>query len=62
MRWNGFTLLRGRFGLDVMKNFSSEGVVMHWNRLLGVVVQSQSLEVFRNHVDVALGYVRSGHG
>jgi len=35
---------------------------MHWNRLLGVVVQSQSLEVFRNHVDVALGYVRSGHG
>lgn len=51
---NGLSLHQERFRFYVKKNSFPERVIKHWNIVPKEVVESQTLEVFRRHMDVAL--------
>jgi len=51
---NDLKLCQGRLRLDIRKNFFTERLVKHWNRLPREVVEASSQEVFNRGIDAEL--------
>ncbi|KFQ40642.1 hypothetical protein N332_01571, partial [Mesitornis unicolor] len=51
---SGHKLEHRRFNLNIRKNFFTQKVTEHWNRLPRETVKSPSLETFKTHLDVFL--------
>ena len=62
MSGNGLKLHQRRSRLGFRKNFFSGTAMRQWHRMPRDVVESPSLEVFEERVDVALKDTVSGHG
>ena len=54
IRGNALKFFHVNFGLDIRKNFFSERVVIHCNKLPREVMESLSLEVFNKCGDIIL--------
>lgn len=53
-RGHSLNLRQGKYRVDIRKKFFTEVIIKYWNTLPGEVVESPSLDIFKQRLDVAL--------